>query len=58
MPVTSLDTVKAVRTRCAHIVYYDIDVNEDGTISIYIGRATGAQGFVQRLDAYDTAMRS
>jgi hypothetical protein len=39
-------------------MYHNIDVNEDGTISIYIGRATGAQGFVQRLDAYDTAMRS
>jgi hypothetical protein len=38
-------------------VYYNIVRNEDGTISIYVGSATGAQGFVQRLSTYDTAMR-
>jgi hypothetical protein len=56
--VTSLDAMKASRTNAVSIVYHNIDVNEDGTISIYIGSATGAQGFVQRLDAYDAAMRS
>jgi len=29
-------------------LYHNTFVNEDGTISIYVGSATGAQGFVQK----------